>query len=256
MITETFRRLKDEGNKKAFIPYIMAGEPSLASTVDLVLELEDMGVDIVELGVPFSDPVADGPTIQRAAMGALGRGVTLRRVLDTVKVIRQKSRIPIVLMTYFNPVLRFGLANFIGAALEKGVDGIIIPDLPPDEETDFTASCHREGPDTIFLLAPTSTDKRIGLVARESRGFIYYVSLTGITGANIAIGEPLKAQIEKIRAKSKKPVAIGFGVKTPEEASMAAAIADGVIVGSAIVKAVGDGHGVFKKLVKSLRAAI
>ncbi|MBF0320197.1 MAG: tryptophan synthase subunit alpha [Nitrospirae bacterium] len=254
-ITERFMSLKGQG-RKAFIPYIMAGEPSLAATVDLVLELEDIGVDIVELGVPFSDPVADGPTIQRAAMSAIERGVTLRKVLDTVSTIRKKSPIPIVLMTYFNPVMKFGLDDFIGAAFTNSVDGIIIPDLPPDEETDFISSCHKNGPDTIFLLAPTSTDKRIGLVARESRGFIYYVSLTGITGANIAVDDLLRAQIEKIRAKSHKPVAVGFGVKTAEEAAAVAAVADGVIVGSAIVKAIADGHSTFTKLVKSLRAAI
>ncbi|MBF0554776.1 MAG: tryptophan synthase subunit alpha [Nitrospirae bacterium] len=256
-ITERFTKIREENNgKKAFIPYIMAGEPSVSSTVDIVLELEAMGADIVELGVPFSDPVADGPTIQRAAMSALARGVTLRKVIEMVKTIRQKSRIPIVLMTYFNPVLKFGLGNFVDAALSNGVDGIIIPDLPPDEETDFTSSCHRAGPDTIFLLAPTSTDSRIGLVSRQSRGFIYYVSLTGITGAAIAIDESLKSRIEKIRFISGKPVAVGFGVKTKDEAAAVAAVADGVIVGSAIVKAIADGQEVFRALVKSLRAAI
>lgn len=257
-ITETFKKIKESGSgKKAFIPYIMAGEPSLSSTVDIVLELETMGADIVELGVPFSDPVADGPTIQHAAMSALSRGVTLHKVIDLVKTVRQQSsKIPIVLMTYFNPVLRFGLGDFVGAAISNGVDGIIIPDLPPDEEKEFTASCHKAGPDTIFLLAPTSTDGRIGLVSRESRGFIYYVSLTGITGANISVDNSLKAQIEKIRAKSKKPVAVGFGVKTSDEAAKVAAIADGVIVGSAIVKAIGEGIEEFRTLVKSLRAAI
>ncbi|MBF0487843.1 MAG: tryptophan synthase subunit alpha [Nitrospirae bacterium] len=256
-ITEQFAKIKEEGSgKKAFIPYIMAGEPSVSETVDIVLELEAMGADVVELGVPFSDPVADGPTIQRAAMSALSRGVTLRKVIDMVKTIRQKSRIPIVLMTYFNPVLKFGLGNFVEAALSNGVDGIIIPDLPPDEEVDFTASCHKGGPDTIFLLAPTSTDKRIGLVSRQSRGFIYYVSLTGITGSAIVIDDSLRARIEKIRAISKKPVAVGFGVKTKEDAATVAAVADGVIVGSAIVKAIGQGQETFRTLVKSLRAAI
>ncbi|MEO5361042.1 MAG: tryptophan synthase subunit alpha [Nitrospirota bacterium] len=256
-ITERFIKIKKADNgKKAFIPYIMAGEPSLSSTAVIVQELEEMGADIVELGVPFSDPVADGPTIQHAAMSALSRGVTLRKVIDMVKSIRQKSTIPIVLMTYFNPVLKFGLSHFIGAALGSGVDGIIIPDLPPDEETDFIASCHKAGPDTIFLLAPTSTDKRIDLVSNQSRGFIYYVSLTGITGSAISIDDSLKAQIEKIRSNSNKPVAVGFGVKTSDEAARVAAIADGVIVGSAIVKAIEEGRESFCTLVKSLRAAI
>ncbi|MBF0458305.1 MAG: tryptophan synthase subunit alpha [Nitrospirae bacterium] len=256
-ITETFKKIREAGSvKKAFIPYIMAGEPSLSSTVDIVLELEAMGADIVELGVPFSDPVADGPTIQQAAMNALSRGVTLRKVIDMVKTIRQKSKIPIVLMTYFNPVLKYGLGSFAEAAISNGVDGIIIPDLPPDEETAFTASCHKAGLDTIFLLAPTSTESRMGLVSRASRGFIYYVSLTGITGANISVDDSLRAQIEKIRDKSKKPVAVGFGVKTKDEAAKVAAIADGVIVGSAIVKAIGEGKEAFHTLVKSLRAAI
>ncbi|MCG6551995.1 MAG: tryptophan synthase subunit alpha [Candidatus Magnetominusculus sp. LBB02] len=256
-ITEIFRKMKEAGNgAKAFIPYIMAGEPSLNATLDIVLELEAMGADIVELGVPFSDPVADGPTIQQAAMNALSRGVTLHNVIDLVGAIRKKSQIPIVLMTYFNPVLRFGLNNFIEASLKSGVDGIIIPDLPPDEETDFIASCHKNGPDTIFLLAPTSTDVRIGLVSEKSRGFIYYVSVTGITGADISIDAQFRAQIDKIRMKSNKPVAVGFGVKTADEAAKVAAIADGVIVGSAIVKAIGQGQEQFRALVKSLRAAI
>ncbi|MBF0515836.1 MAG: tryptophan synthase subunit alpha [Nitrospirae bacterium] len=256
-ITERFLKIKEANNgRKAFIPYIMAGEPSLASTAVIVSELEEMGADIIELGVPFSDPVADGPTIQHAAMRALGRGVTLRKVIDMVKSIRQKSLIPIVLMTYFNPVLKFGLNNFIDSALKSGVDGIIIPDLPPDEETEFIASCHKNGPDTIFLVAPTSTDARIDLVANQSRGFIYYVSLTGITGADISIDDTLRGQIEKIRSSSNKPVAVGFGVKTGGEAGRVAEIADGVIVGSAIVKAVDEGHETFRTLVKSLRAAI
>ncbi len=254
-ITKTFERIQSEG-KKAFIPYIMAGDPSLEITRELVIELEEQGADIIELGVPFTDPLADGPTIQRASERALKNNVTLKSVMDTVAGLREKTSIPIVLMTYFNPVFKYGGAKFIDNAIEIGIDGIIIPDLPPDEERPFIRTACKKGLDIIFLLAPTSTEDRIKLVANNTGGFVYYVSVTGITGSRIEIDQPMKDMIALIKNLSKKPVAIGFGVKTPEEASLVSDIADGVIVGSSIVKKIIEDREGLSEYIRALRKAI
>lgn len=238
-ITSVFKSLKDT-NEKAFIPYIMAGDPSLEKTVELVLTLEDCGAHMVELGVPFTDPVADGPQIQRAAERALQKGVTLRKVLSTVAGIRVRTDIPIILMTYYNPIFKYGGEDFVKDAIEAGVSGIIVPDLLPDEEEDFIEFATSKGLDTIFLLAPTSTMDRVKLVCKKSRGFIYYVSITGITGANISLGSELSTMIKTIQDMAQIPVGVGFGIKTPDEAKAVAEIADGVIVGSSIVKMIDE----------------
>ncbi|MCI4624353.1 MAG: tryptophan synthase subunit alpha [Candidatus Magnetoovum sp. WYHC-5] len=242
---------------KAFIPYIMAGDPDLDKTAELVLTLEDCGADIIELGVPFSDPLADGPTIQRAAERALAKGVTLKKVLTLVSGLRKKTNIPIVLMTYYNPVFKYGGGEFIKDATECGVDGIIVPDLLPDEEETFITNCKTYALDTIFLLAPTSTTKRVQLAAIKSTGFIYYVSITGITGANIILESSIAQMVNTIRETSQKPVAVGFGIKTPAEARQVARIADGVIVGSSIVKAINDSSlDELKTYIRALTEAI
>jgi tryptophan synthase alpha chain len=252
-ITDTFRRLGKEG-RKAFIPYIMAGDPSLDRTARLVRVLEECGADIVELGVPFSDPLADGPVIQRAAERALAKGVGLRDVIALVGDLRKSTRIPIVLMTYYNPVFKLGEERFMRDARSAGVDGVIVPDLPPDEARTFMQHAKENSIDTVFLLAPTSTPQRRKIVAKASRGFIYYVSLTGITGSRLTVDEEMKAAIGEIKAMSKKPVAVGFGVSTPEEAGAVAGLADGVIVGSAIVKRIKDTG--LREYLTSLRSAI
>ena len=256
-ITETFKKLKGEG-RKAFIPYIMAGDPTLKRTKELVGLLEKCGADIIELGVPFSDPLADGPTIQRAAERSLKKKTNLARVIETVKSIRRKSSIPLVLMTYFNPVYKYGAMRFVEDAAAAGIDGIIVPDLPPEEERDFIKALQAAGIDTIFLLAPTSTEDRIRLICSRARGFIYYVSITGITGAKIVIDEAMRIMIERIRGLSDNPVAVGFGIKTPAEAREAAAASDGVIVGSAIVRMCGEGASdeEIEKYVRSLRKVV
>ncbi|MFZ6017414.1 MAG: tryptophan synthase subunit alpha [Nitrospirota bacterium] len=254
-IEKTFKRLKAQ-NKKAFIPYIMAGDPSLEKTKDIVLMLEECGADIVELGVPFTDPLADGPTIQRASERALKEGVTLRKVIAFVKDLRQSTQIPIALMTYYNPVFKYGEENFVRDAKDAGVDGVIIPDLPPDEADNFIKLSRKVDLDTIFLLAPTSTDDRIKKVIRASKGFIYYVSITGITGARLLLDGSIEALISEIKKYTDKPIAVGFGVSTPEEASQVASVADGVIVGSAIVRAVQEGRETLKDFVSKLRKAI
>jgi len=241
-IDSTFRKLKRKGGK-ALIPYIMAGDPDINTTEELILEIERSGGDIIELGVPFTDPLADGPTIQKASYRALQNKVRLRDVLSLVKGVREKTGIPLVLMTYYNPVFKYGNEAFVRDAITSGVDGVIIPDLPVEEARDFIMSSKRDGLDTIFLLAPTSTPERIRMVARASSGFIYYVSITGITGAKIQEIDSIKRHIERIREVTEKPIAVGFGISTAEEARRISEWADGIIVGSAIVRIIEENHG-------------
>ena len=253
-ISQVFKKLKQTG-RKALIPYIMAGDPSLDTTGRLVAELQGAGADIIELGVPFSDPLADGSTIQKAHERALQKGVTLRKVIALVREIRQTSQVPLILMTYFNPVFKFGIDAFVKEAVSAGVDGVIIPDLIPDEAHDFITVARKQKLDTIFLLAPTSTLERIKRIVKASTGFIYFVSITGITGAKLSIGDPMKDTLELIKNNTNKPVAVGFGISTPEEAAEISKIADGVIVGSAIVKLIAEGKDI-KEFAQSLRIAI
>lgn len=254
-IDKTFKRLR-KGNKKTFIPYIMAGDPSLDITKDRVLMLERCGADIIELGVPFSDPLADGPTIQRAAARALSAGVTLKKTIGLVKELRQETQIPIVLMTYYNPVFKYGEERFVSDAASAGIDGAIIPDLPPEEAENLISLSKKAGLAVIFLLAPTSTDARIKNVARLSKGFIYYVSITGITGSRLQIDKSIGEAINNIRKVTDKPVAVGFGVSTPDEARHVAGLADGVIIGSAIVKKFHEQQEDAEGFIRKFREAI
>jgi len=251
----TFDRLKRE-KKKAFIPYVMTGDPALKHTEALLHILEKCGADLVELGVPFSDPLADGPTIQRAAERALAGGTTLLKVIRFVRTVREKISIPIVLMTYYNPVFKYGEIKFINDAVRAGVDGVIVPDLPPDEADDFIRTARDKGLDTVFLLAPTSTTERVKLVSGSSSGFVYYVSMTGITGSRLKIDSSIKNMIQKIRRVSSLPVCVGFGVSTPEEAKKVSNVADGVIIGSAIVRKAHEEPERFEGYIRSLRRAI
>jgi tryptophan synthase alpha chain len=254
-IGRAFKRFKKDGGK-AFIPYIMAGDPSFQTTKETILMLEQCGADIVELGVPFSDPLADGPTIQRAAERALKNNVTLRKVIAFVKDIRSSTQIPLILMGYFNPFFKYGSERFIRDAADAGVDGLIIPDLPPDEAADFIKHARKANLDTIFLLAPTSTKDRIKIVAKASRGFIYYVSITGTTGSGLLFDGSMERLISEIEGCTDTPIAVGFGVSTPEDAAAVAKLADGVIVGSAIVKRLHETPDTLKDYVTSLRQAI
>jgi len=234
-LDRTFAQLRQRG-EKALIAYVMAGDPSLRDTEQLVVELEQAGADIIELGVPFSDPIADGPVIQQAAERALRSGTSLRTILPMVTRLRAKTQIPLVLMVYYNNIHAFGPERFCHEAAQAGIDGLIIPDMPPDEASPLKGPAAAAGLQLIFLLAPTSTAERRTFVARQSQGFIYYVSLTGITGAKLLSVADVSKNVEKIRKVTHVPVAVGFGVATPEDAANVAAIADGVIVGSAIVK--------------------
>lgn len=253
-IRKTFSALKDRG-EKALIAYIMAGDPSLKETRKLVSSLAASGADLVELGVPFSDPMADGPVIQRAASRAIGRGVTLRRVIETVRDIRLDTEIPIILMTYYNPILKYGERKFVKEAVKAGVDGVIVPDLIPDEADDFIGHARRFGLDTIFLLAPTSTPDRVRKVSAACTGFVYYVSMTGITGTHLSVSGEIGRRIRAVGRTSGLPVAVGFGVSKPEEAKAMARISDGVIVGSAIVRRIEAGKDV-RPFVRSLKKGV
>ena len=226
------RKLK----RKALITFVTAGDFGLAATKKLVLEFERRGADLIELGVPFSDPIADGPTIQASSERALKRGTKLRDIIRTVGELRKATQMPIVLMGYYNPVLRYGLKKFVSDCVRAGVDGVIIPDLPPDEADELTAVSKKADFATIFLLSPTSTPERIRLVSKSSKGFIYYVSLTGITGARANLPKELVSRVRLIKRYSGKPVCVGFGVSRPEQVRDIAKAADGIIVGSAIVK--------------------
>lgn len=254
-ITRKFAALRKQG-RKAFIPYIMTGHPTLRRTGELIRLLEDCGADIIELGVPFSDPLADGPTIQKAAQVALQQGVTLHGVVAFVSELRKTSQVPIILMTYYNPVFKYGEETFARDAAAAGVDGLIIPDLPPDEAGNLIAHCRKAGIDTIFLLAPTSTEDRVEKVVRAAKGFIYYVSITGITGANLSMDASIGSHIAQIREKCPTPVSVGFGIATPEEAAAVAAFADGVIVGSALVRQATGPDEEIRSYLLSLRKAI
>lgn len=234
-LDRTFAQLRQRG-EKALIAYVMAGDPSLQETEQLVVELEQAGADIIELGVPFSDPIADGPVIQQAAERALRSGTSLRTILPMVTRLRVRTQIPLVLMAYYNSIHAFGPERFCREAAQAGVDGLIMPDMPPDEAGPLKGPAAAAGLPLIFLLAPTSTAERRTFVARQSQGFVYYVSLTGITGAKLPNLADVGKNVEKIRKVTRVPVAVGFGVATPEDAAKVAAIADGVIVGSAIVK--------------------
>ena len=225
-----------QANHTALIPYITVGYPNVETTLKVVPLLASSGCDIVELGIPFSDPLADGATIQRASYQALVQGVTPRLCLEVAQELRQQVEIPLVFMTYYNPVLRFGLEEFCSKCAEVGVDGLIIPDLPPEEGEELEQSTQRHELDLIYLLTPTSTEERIDLIASKSSGFIYLVSLTGVTGTRDKLPEELESFVTKVRERTQKPLCVGFGISTPEQARRIAKVADGVIVGSRIIQ--------------------
>jgi tryptophan synthase alpha chain len=233
-LADRFATLRARG-EKALIPFVTAGDPDLATTEALVPALALAGADAIELGVPFSDPMAEGPTIQRASERALRAGASLRKVLQLVERLRPRVDIPIVLMGYANNFLAMGEQEFAVAAGDVGVDGVIAVDLPPEEGEEFHDALCARGVDPILLAAPTTQPARLEMLAKRTRGFLYFVSLTGTTGARQAISETLEREVRAVRAVSDVPVCVGFGVSTPEHAAQIAAFADGVVVGSALV---------------------
>lgn len=253
-IDDVFR----QKNAKALIAYVTVGYPSIEATMKVVPLLAAGGCDIVELGIPFSDPLADGATIQQASFCALQNGVTPQHCLELAQRLRQEVSIPLVFMTYYNPVLKYGIEKFCCDSAESGVNGIIVPDLPPDEGLELEVIASKEGIDLIYLLAPTSTEERIELVARHSRGFIYLVSVTGTTGARQSLTTDLDELVARIKKKTSKPLCVGFGISTPQQAGQVAQVADGVIVGSQIIQLmqVEDDFASVCSFIKELRQAI
>lgn len=241
-IEEKFQALKAQ-KKTAFIPFVTAGDPSLEDTEALVLAFEQAGADIVEIGVPFSDPLADGPTIQASSERALARGVNLKKILAMVKRIRRYSSMPIALMTYYNPIFYYGEKAFVADAQQSGVDGLIIPDLPPEEAGTLIPLCRKAAIANVFFLSPTTTAKRQEKILKASSGFVYYVALTGVTGARRELDQAILSQIQKAQKVSAVPICVGFGVSTPAQVKAMAAVADGVIVGSAIVQKISQHAG-------------
>ncbi len=238
------------------ILYLTVGFPERESALELVPRLIAAGADMIELGVPFSDPLAEGPTIQAATQRALANGVTTRYCLETVRVLRERGvEAPLLLMGYLNPMLRYGMERFCRDSRAAGVDGLVFPDLPPEESSALQTACDQHDLDLIQFVAPTSTAARIAHVTQHATGFIYCVSVTGVTGARAQLSADLPAFLERVRGRTTTPLAVGFGISRPEHARRVAAIADGVIVGSALIDAIARGEDV-EAFVRSLRAAI
>jgi tryptophan synthase alpha chain len=253
-IEERFARLKREG-KKGFIVYIGAGDPSLDATRRLALAFDRAGVDVLELGVPFSDPLADGLVNQLAAQRGLESGATPPKVLKTVAAIRRDSQIPIVLYIYFNLIHRVGLEQFIKAAARAGVDGLLVLDLPPEESDNYESLMRRAGLCHIYLVAPTTPEARMKSIVKRGAGFIYYISREGVTGMQTSVASNLAPQVAKIRAHTDLPVAVGFGISNPKQARLVASSSDAIVVGSAVVNQIA-GHGKSPELVKRVSAFV
>lgn len=238
-IGRRFEALRESGGK-AFVAFVTAGDPSLDRTVEIALALERGGVDVLELGVPFSDPLADGPVIQRSSARSLARGTSLGGVIDAARTIRQHSELPLLLFSYFNPLLRHGLARFASEAREAGIDGVLVTDLPPEEGAEWVPAARANDLDTIFLAAPTSPPSRLSAIAASSSGFVYAVSRTGVTGESAALSDDAAPLLRRLRALTTTPIALGFGISNPEQVAEAMGIADGAVVGSALVKLIED----------------
>ena len=233
-ITRTFERLRSEG-KKAFIPFITTGDPDLDTTVRIVLEMERAGAHLVELGIPFSDPLADGPVIQRASERTLRKGYRMADYLETARRIRLETSIPLILFSYFNPILRYGLEDFAHDARRAGIDGVLVTDVTPEEAGEYCFCLDRYDLDSIFLVAPTSSRARIEKICGCARGFVYLVSRTGVTGAQEKLSESILPTLNRVRETTALPVAVGFGISRPEQVRAVWDVADGAVVGSAIV---------------------
>ena len=253
-ISAKFEELRREG-RKAFIPYITAGDPDLATTESLLLALADAGADVIELGVPFSDPMADGPVIQRASERALKNPIGVADILPVVERVRERSDVPVLLFTYFNPLMQFPAAN-VGEELKRaGLDGALVTDLIPEEAADFVAGMRRADLDTIFLVALTSTDERIKLIAEHSSGFIYVIARTGVTGMRENIWSEVRKLVERVRRHSNLPIAVGFGISKPEHVRDVWSYADGAVVGTRLVLEIENNLGTPQMVDKVARLA-
>jgi tryptophan synthase alpha chain len=253
-IVAKFAQLKSAG-KKGFVVYIGAGDPTLAATRDLALAFDRAGVDVLELGVPFSDPLADGVVNQLAAQRGVEAGATPPKVLETVAAIRRDSQIPLVLYIYFNLIHKWGLEKFIVAAAQAGVDGLLVLDLPPEESDNYEALMKQHGLCNIYLVAPTTPEDRMEFIVRRGSGFIYYISREGVTGMQAQVASNLSAQVARLRAHTTLPIAVGFGISNPEQARLVASQGDACVVGSAIVNQVAE-HGKSPDLVQKVGAFV
>ncbi len=257
-IKQKFEQLK-KSNNKAFIPYVMGGYPTLDACERLVEILAEQGADIIEIGIPYSDPLADGPTIQKASQVALSHGANTRNIFEMIKSLRKKMDTPLVIMTYYNTIYHYGEKRFAEEAASVGVDGVIVPDLPPEEARSWLTLAKENALDTIFLISPTSSDDRIKKIVSVSSGFVYCVSLTGVTGARKSLPSELSGFLLKIRAQTDKPLAVGFGISSGNLAKEASRLADGIIIGSALMDLIDDSSIEYDKIgkfVKNIKLAI
>ncbi len=254
-IEKTLRDLREK-KKKGLIIYIAAGDPDLETTEQLVYTIAEAGADIIELGIPFSDPLADGPTIQQASQRALNGKVTISKILSTIEKIRKKTSIPIALMTYYNPIFHYGLDHFVADSKAVGVDGLIVPDLPLEESKELRDITERLEIELISFIAPTSTPERIDAITKVDQGFIYCVSVTGVTGVRKNFSPKIVKMMEKIRLCTDVPLAIGFGISNPEQAKEATKYADAVIVGSAVVKIIENYQNNLSALLRQIRSFV
>ncbi|CAN2039048.1 Tryptophan synthase alpha chain [Candidatus Magnetomoraceae bacterium gMMP-15] len=234
-IEERINKVKEDG-RAAFIPFLTAGFPDRETSIKLIRALYENGADVIELGVPFSDPLADGPTIQKSSQIALERGMTPLDVLEIITEVNEYINCPIVIMTYFNPIFKMGLKNFASKAVKAGTSGVIIPDLPIEEADEWIEAAESFDLDTIFLVAPTTPPERMKKISSKSKGFLYHVSMTGVTGSAFSITNEMLEEVKKVKAVSSVPVAVGFGISRPDQAKAMAGTADGVIVGSALIR--------------------
>ncbi|MEC9433994.1 MAG: tryptophan synthase subunit alpha [Pseudomonadota bacterium] len=256
-IDRRFAKLAAEG-RAAFVPYVMAGDPDRETSLEIIRGLAGAGADLIEFGLPFTDPMADGPAVQLAGQRALEAGMTLKGTLDLVRALRETDdETPVVLMGYYNPIYSMGVETFLTEAKSAGVDGLIVVDLPPEEDDELCLPAKAAGLNFIRLATPTTDDRRLPKVLSNTSGFVYYVSITGITGAAEAAADAVAPEVARIRAKASLPVCVGFGIKTPQRASEIGKVADGVVVGSAIVERIGAGQSPAEVLafVKSLADA-
>lgn len=256
-ITSCFAKLK-AANRKALIPFIMGGDPDMETSLAIARAVIDAGADVLEIGIPFSDPMADGPVIQAAGLRALQAGASVKKILSMITTLRKDyADVPVILMGYYNPIYHYGAEAFCRDAEKAGVDGLIIVDLPPEEEHELAPYLQKNGLSLIRLIAPTSVEQRLPMLLAGASGFAYYISITGITGAATATASDLKTQIGHIREHTRLPIAAGFGIKTPEQAKAAAACADAVVVGSALVDVIArEGIDAAAEFVRGLKAAI
>ena len=259
-ISKRFAELRESG-ELGIVAYLTAGDPTLDATLEFVLAVAEAGADVIELGVPFSDPLADGPTIQRASERALKSGTTLAGVLNLVRRIRQSSQVPLVLFSYYNPILQMGLGKFAAAAAGAGADGVLATDLTPEEADDYRRILRSERLDTVFLAAPTSDDERLEKIAAASSGFLYLISRTGVTGAKDSLPDELPALLRRVRRFTDLPVAVGFGISLPGHVSVLGGLADAAVIGSALVSEIekastpGAAVGALRDRVHSFKAA-